>query len=147
MRATAFCRDFFEHSVISLQTSVIKTTNLLGCWVQYSRFPAFWVRSSAVGEKQRNYWVTGVRRWLWMAVCLPAAASHLSAAVLRLLRFVSELLLERLSSPPHRRNIKPFCVPKYFRLPVTQSRKSEKRPNQLSGPLPQPSSRCGGHED
>lgn len=67
-----------------------------------------------------------------MAVCLPSAASHLSTAALRLLWFVSELLLERLSSPPHRRNIKPFCVPKYFRLPVTQSRKSEKGPINLA---------------
>lgn len=43
MRATAFCKDFFEHSVISLKTSVIKTTNLLSYWVQYSRFSAVWM--------------------------------------------------------------------------------------------------------
>lgn len=61
MRATAFCEDFFEHSVISLQTSVIKTTTLLGYLVQYTRFSAFWVRSSTAGEKQ-CYQVTGVRQ-------------------------------------------------------------------------------------
>lgn len=103
-----FCKDFFEHSVISLQTSVIKTS-LLGYWVQYSRFSAIWAQSNAVGEKQcyritdeAVTWDDGVP-----SLCCLSPVHSLSPPPV----VVSELLLERLSSPPHRRNIKPLlCV-------------------------------------
>lgn len=69
-----------------------------------------------------------------MLVCVSSTASHLSTANTLPPVVVSELHLERLSSPPHHRNIKPFCVSKHFRLPITRSWKSEKDPINLADP-------------
>lgn len=131
MRATAFCKDFFEHSVISLRTSVIKTTTLLGYLVQYSRFFCL------LGEIQHCWWEAVLSGNRCEAVTWDAGMSFLCC--LSLVHscslppvVVSELLLERLSSPPHHRNIKPFCVSKHFRLPITQSWKSENGPINLA---------------
>lgn len=89
------------------------------------------MHSSAVGEKRR-YRVTGVRRRLETVVCLPSAASHLSTAALRPPVVVSELLLEEsFITSSTGGTLNPFCVSKYFRLPITQSQKSEKGPINL----------------
>lgn len=119
--------------MISLQTSVIKTTSLSGYWVQYGRFgffSALLVRSSSVGEKQ-CYQVTGVRRLLEMFLCLPSAASHLSVATLCLLSSSQSYFLRDFHHFPNRGTLNPFVCLNTLDSP-SLSQKSEKGPINLT---------------
>lgn len=139
-----FVKISFEHSVISLRTSVIKTIRLLGCWVRYSRvFRPF--GCDPVGET-RSYLVTGARQRLETVVCLPVcrlspvhSGSPPSCGRLRAASW------ETFITSSTGGTLNPFCVSKYFSLPITHSQKSEKGPINLAGHYLSPPPRCRGH--